>query len=114
MTTIGTLKQISASQMRGSLASSQRSVTLELEAIPANERQGEQSPDWRVFGIRDDGQPYELGGAWNKEMTEGQNKRRYLSLSLDDPDWKSPLHVAAFPAKGKEATFDVIWNRPQR
>lgn len=110
MATIGNLTKNQDGTFRGSLRSALRSVSLLLEPIAEADRQGAQSPHFRALGITPDGETYELGAAWLKTHQEDNGvKRNYLSMALDDPDWKSPLSCAAFP--NKASGYDVIWNR---
>ncbi len=109
MTQIGTLLRNGDGTFQGHLATSQRRVNLALERIPSAERDGEQAPHYRVLNVSGDGIKTELGAAWEKTKDE----RKYLSLTMDDPDWKGPLSCAAFPHKTRQNEFDVIWNRPQ-
>jgi uncharacterized protein (DUF736 family) len=107
MATIGHLLKNADGTLTGQVNSTQRSVKLRVE--PNREKDGDQSPDYRIFAVTSDAY-CEIGGAWTKQH-EG---RSYLSMSMDDPDWKSPLSCAAFPAKDRPNEYDVVWNRPQR
>jgi uncharacterized protein (DUF736 family) len=53
--------------------------------------------------------PRNIGSAWLKHSDKATD---FLSITLDDPDWSSPLNLAAF-ADG-EGEFRVVWSRPRR
>jgi uncharacterized protein (DUF736 family) len=107
MATIGHLLKNADGTLTGRIASTQRSVKLSVE--PNRNKEGDQSPDYRVFAVTAEGK-CEIGGGWTKQ----NDGRTYLSMLMDDPDWNSALSCAAFPAKDRPNEYDVVWNRPQR
>jgi uncharacterized protein (DUF736 family) len=71
---------------------------------------GSKSPDYEVFKRTADGE-VNLGAAWIKNGSNGD----FLSITLDDPDWSSPLNLTAFPPARErgETSWQVIWSRPR-
>lgn len=53
-----------------------------------------------------------IGAAWLKKPNKPQSKiSEFLSLTLDDPSFPTPLNVAAFPKGNGE--WDISWRRRQ-
>lgn len=93
--------------LSGNFATLNRRAVLRLEP---NERKGESAPDYIVYGVTADGDLIELGAAW-KRM--GKGERPYLSIAMDDADWKSPLSCAAFQTD-QPGEYEIIQRRDER
>lgn len=109
MATIGKLQGDVKRKLRGSLRTLSLSIRLEVEAIPGLRNDNE--PSHRVYAITPDGELSEIGAAWTKETRE--DRRQFLSITLDDPSFAAPLNVAAFPGETGDA-FNIVWNRPRQ
>lgn len=81
-----------------------RTLTVNVKAkIVANDqKKSESAPDFRVYAGR-----AELGAAW-KAQTNGDERRDYLSVQLDDPSFPEPIRAALFEDEG--AAY-LVWNR---
>ena len=70
-----------------------------------------QRPSHRVFARRSSGTEVPVGSAWLKTAKHGPYAgRKFLSISIDDPALKNPLHIAAFP-DAKTSDWVVVWRR---
>lgn len=69
-------------------------------------------PDYTVEYAHRDGAPHVVGAAWIKN---GQRVGDFISMTLDDPDWTSPLNLTAFPPSRErgETSWPVVWSRPR-
>ena len=78
-------------------------------AMPGSEES--KSPDYEVFRRATDGE-VACGAAWIKYSAHQED---FLSITLDDPDWSSPLNLTAFPPAQErgETSWQVIWSRPR-
>lgn len=82
---------------------------------PRRDLQGKNAPAYdvlrRASGTKDPFNP--SGAAWikNSENVDGGD---FLSITMDDPDWDSPLNLAAFPGKDAAQPWQVQWSRPRR
>ena len=68
-------------------------------------KKGEKSPDYRVTA-----EGSELGAAWKKTSQDGTE---YLSVSLDDPTFASPIHCRLVKT-GTEVTHTLTWERARK
>ena len=104
MAVIGTFKQIGGDEFLGDI------FTLSLRAtgvriVPEANRTSDNAPSHRILIDR-----VEIGACWRRRSNEG---RDYLSLKLDDPNFKEPIYANLFNDKGGE-TFSLIWSRGRR
>jgi uncharacterized protein (DUF736 family) len=84
-------------------------LDLELVIVVADPVETENAPDFRVHRGKADGP--EIGAAWKRQ---GEKAGEYLSLSIDDPTFASPLRANLFRS-GESSTWHLQWNRsPQR
>ncbi len=74
-------------------------------------KRGSSSPDYIVqASSHADRQLCDIGAAWENE----KNGRKYLSISLSDPDIPDRFsELAAFPHDDKPGEYDVIWSPPE-
>ena len=71
--------------------------------IVANDKKnGEKSPDFFVKAGDSD-----IGAAW-RATSKGDEPIEYLSVSLDDPSFASPIHAALFDKDGRAT---LVWDR---
>lgn len=76
--------------------------------------QSKKAPDWEVHYKHAGRQNFTpVGSGWNKVSDD--TKTKFISMSLDNPDWAGELSLTAFerefPEGGKG--YDVIWSRPR-
>lgn len=70
-----------------------------LKLVLNTDRRSENSPTHLVIGAGHGGKDFELGGAWQKEIKQGDQTGKHLySLSIDDLSFDRPLNCTAFPA----------------
>ena len=74
------------------------------------ERTGDNSPDYDVSYQPKGGSTRLVGAAWIKNHP---NVGDFLTLSLDDPDWTSPLNLTAFPPDKSDGAWQLVWSRPR-
>ena len=69
-------------------------------------------PDYVVEYASGSGRLRPIGSAWIKNSDRIGD---FFSITVDDPDWSSPLNLTAFPSnKGHgEATWIIVWSRPR-
>jgi uncharacterized protein (DUF736 family) len=69
-------------------------------------------PDYLAEYTPQGGSPRPAGAAWNKHSDRIGG---FISISLDDPDWPSPINLTAFPIKGDQdnPTWVIVWSRPR-
>ena len=88
---------------------------LRLELHPNEEKRAEGSPDFIVYAD-EGGDLVEIGAAWLRTVQArgGNNGRRFLSITLDDPSFPAPLNVAAFAPDSDGLPWLITWNRPRQ
>ena len=98
---------------RGKLRTLAHRFKIELQ--PNDELRGEASPDFTVWAEAD-GDLVPIGSAWLKTVqARGANSRRkFLSISCDDPSFPAPLNVAAFEPDAPGLNWVITWNRPRQ
>ena len=69
-------------------------------------------PDYTVEYAPTGGRPRQIGAAWQKN---GVRVADFLSMTLDDPDWSSPLNLSAFPPQAERggSAWTLVWSRPR-
>ena len=69
-------------------------------------------PDFCVEYIPRIGDPRPIGAGWIKG---GIRVRDFISMTLDDPDWPSPVYLQAFPPVRErgETAWTIVWTRPR-
>ncbi len=73
-------------------------------ADPANAK----APAFEAFLISN-GTPFPCGSAWLMNSANGD----FLSITLDNPAWSTPLNLSAFPGDGRDEDWRIIWSRPR-
>lgn len=69
------------------------------------------APDYFIMSKNHSGE-IQIGSAWLKPLNSpNSNAREFLSITLDDPSFVTPLNVAAFPKDNKK--WDISWRRRQ-
>jgi len=69
------------------------------------------APDYLVLSKSPAGE-IQIGNAWLKLLNNPtSNAKEFLSITLDDPSFVTPLNVAAFPKGDKK--YDISWKRRQ-
>jgi uncharacterized protein (DUF736 family) len=114
MADIGNLLPIEGSPgFRGKLRTLSHKLRLELQ--PNDDKRGEGSPDFIVYAD-EGGDMIEIGAAWQRTVQArgGNNGRRFLSITLDDPSFPAPLNVAAFAPDEGGLPWLITWNRPRQ
>jgi uncharacterized protein (DUF736 family) len=88
---------------------------LRLELHPNDDKRGDGSPDFIVYAD-EGGDLIEIGAAWQRTVQArgGNNGRRFLSITLDDPSFPAPLNVAAFAPDSEGLPWPITWNRPRQ
>lgn len=97
---LGTFKKTETNGFRGSI----RTLTLALDLAfePNLEKKGDKAPDYRVTAG-----DLEIGAAWKKSSDSGN---AYLSVTLDDPAFASPIDCALVKAS-VEHSYRLVWER---
>lgn len=70
------------------------------------------NPDYSIEYTPRSGGTRPIGAGW---IENGERAGDFISMTLDDPDWPSPLYLTAFPpAKERgETSWIVVWTRPR-
>ena len=103
MSKIGTFKQVDG-EYRGEI------VTLSVQAksvriVPEQGSGNGNAPSHRLFVGH-----AEVGAAWQKST---QDRRRYLSVKLDDPSFPAPIYATLAEVEGEDG-LQLIWSRSNR
>ncbi len=69
-------------------------------------------PDYAVEYLPSGGSMRPIGAAWIKNSARVAD---FISMTLDDPDWSSPLNLSAFPPSSEASTkvWTLTWSRPR-
>ncbi|MGI9487461.1 MAG: DUF736 domain-containing protein [Geminicoccaceae bacterium] len=106
MATIGNVI-LDGDRYRGQL----NTVTIQasIEIAPNHSKANDRQPDFRVYV-----NGAEIGAGWNKYNKS--TAEQYLSISMDDPSFDTPIHANLGKAAGQDDpnAFALIWNRPRR
>jgi len=83
----------------------------DLTFVQAEQRDGASAdaPDFDVVYKPRGGHARAAGAAWIKS---GPRVGDFLSISMDDPDWASPLNLTAFPPDSGDM-WRIVWSRPR-
>lgn len=70
------------------------------------------NPDFSIEYAPRIGDPRPIGAGWIKG---GVRVGDFISMTLDDPDWPSPLYLQAFPPARErgETAWTIVWTRPR-
>ena len=70
------------------------------------------NPDFGIEYAPRNGPVRPIGAGWIKN---GARAGDFISMTLDDPDWASPVYLQAFPpAKERgETSWVIVWTRPR-
>lgn len=84
-----------------------RTMTINVKAkIVANDKKGNpKAPDFRVMAGG-----AELGAAWR---VNGDGKKPFLSVELDDPSFDAPIRAAFFENDESDQAA-LVWSRPRK
>lgn len=80
----------------------------ELVIVPAEQTDGENTPDYRIHYIAPDGP--EVGAAWKHS---GEKAGEYLSVLLDDPALPQPIRARLFRDDDAGTSWSLHWARPK-
>lgn len=72
-------------------------------------KNGEGAPDGEIFQKDCD---FPIGKYWLKETN--QDKRRFLSIELDNPMMDKPVYLSAFQDESNRSQFNIVWSRPKK
>lgn len=100
MAIIGTFKTNDMG-FTGTLSTLALTVPVDIRRV---ERDGDKSPDFRVYR-QDDG--FDFGAAWQKVSRED---RPYASVKLDDPGLPAPIY-ASLVESDTPGQYNLIWSR---
>ena len=72
----------------------------------------EDHPDFIVEYSPHGGRPRPVGAGWLKNSERVSD---FISMTLDDPDWPSPINLTAFSSGGdrNDASWVIVWSRPR-
>ena len=104
MANIGTFKRNDDDTISGQIRTLRFSTPARF--VPVADKPSEQSPDYRVFATG----RIELGAAWKKVSDAGT---AYLSVSLDDPSFPTPVFAALIPTEADPDRYNLAWSRPR-
>jgi uncharacterized protein (DUF736 family) len=77
---------------------------LVFKPVPMKQGSG---PDFVVVAETQDGEEYEIGGAWNR--VSEKKGRAYLSVRLDGPTLAAPINCALM--RNPDGAYQLVWNR---
>jgi uncharacterized protein (DUF736 family) len=101
----------SGDQLEGHLASLEYDIRFRLE--PVTNGNGWDAPSHRIMAFNKSGVEVDIGAAWRREAKRGDHKgNEFFSLTFDDPQFRPPLNVAAFPAS-RPGEWDVVHRQRQ-
>lgn len=61
------------------------------------------------------GPQVQVGVAWQRTLERGdQAGQPFFSMVFDDPSFLEALTVSAFPRKGSEGWWDIVWRRQRQ
>ncbi|MBI1236322.1 MAG: DUF736 family protein [Alphaproteobacteria bacterium] len=114
MSKIGTLSPTGPGDFWSDLRGKIRTLSFKGDIRIEEKREQSPNPDapsHRVFMRDAEGDPMEIGSAWPRRITRGQNEGdTFLSVTLDDPSFPHPLNFAVF-REGDDAV--ATWRRRQ-
>ena len=105
MTTIGYVQKQSDGRYTGNLSTLMVQTRIRIE--PVEKKNGDKSPDFRVFGGTS---KIDVGAAW---IRVGRSGSEYVALKLDDPSFPAPIYATLAEVDGEEG-LQLIWSRPNR
>lgn len=108
---IGELQQLDGGEFKGQFRTLTAGARLRLDR---NQKRDDNSPDYIVNALTDDGELVAIGNAWSKESNANGRAMRFLSITMDDPSWDKPLNVAAFPIDGRPGVLELTWRRERQ
>lgn len=85
------------------------SLDIELTLVPAEHRDTENAPDYRVHAGDDDGP--EVGAGWTRT---GEKAGEYVSLQIDDPAFTQPIRANLFQSGNDRSAFHLLWTRSSK
>jgi uncharacterized protein (DUF736 family) len=101
----------SGDQLEGHLASLEYNIRFRLD--PVADRNGPDTPSHRIMSFNDSGVEVDIGAAWLRKAKRGYHAgSEFISLTFDDPQFRPPLNVAAFPASDP-GEWDIVHRQRQ-
>jgi uncharacterized protein (DUF736 family) len=71
----------------------------------------EDHPDFAVEYAPRGSHARSVGAGWLKK---GERAGDFITMTVDDPDWPSPLNLTAFRGnEGGEEVWTIVWSRPR-
>jgi uncharacterized protein (DUF736 family) len=114
MLVIGSLREIEEKgyrQIYGEIHSLE--IDLQFRLASRSGQTSQNAPDYSIIAKSRSGKDVEVGSAWRKTIKTGAKAgEEFLTLTLDDPSFASPLNVAAFK-NGRPGEWDVGGRRRQ-
>jgi uncharacterized protein (DUF736 family) len=110
MAKIGFLKSVgigSRAELHGDMQTLQ--MRLRIKLIQNDRKTTDKAPDYVVCAAGDHGD-VPVGSAWRRAKA-GDADREFISITIDDPSFATPLNLAAF--KTDEGGYDLTWSRPK-
>jgi uncharacterized protein (DUF736 family) len=112
MATVGYLQRSEGGGVHGVIQTLTFGAKISLRRNPDWKQGDDRAPVARVYAGTP-GEP-EIGAAWLKTVQRGDNAgMRFYTLTIDDPSLAQPLYLTAYPVKGQEGRYDVVWQRPR-
>jgi uncharacterized protein (DUF736 family) len=101
----------SGDQLEGHLASLEHS--LRFRFVPVTDGDGRDAPSHRIMAFNRSGVEVDIGAAWRREAKRGDHMgKEFFSLTFDDPQFRPPLNVAAFPAS-RPGEWNIVYRQRQ-
>jgi uncharacterized protein (DUF736 family) len=112
MSKIGEIRQINK-EGRTILEGFINTIDLDLSFVftPVLHRLSDGAPNYRIDMVKDTGQVIQIGSAWTKKYTDHGQDKELISITIDDPSFTAPLHVAAF--KDSDDCWAISFRRRQ-
>jgi uncharacterized protein (DUF736 family) len=110
MSTLGSLARRADGAFLGQLALKSYAGRVLLQ--PVGTKPSAAAPDFRLWGVGDQGGRFEMGAAWIRTRADGQGT--YVSLKIDYPELPGPVYATLGVMAGQDDPdlHAVIWNRP--
>ena len=67
-------------------------------------------PSHLAYGRNSQGDKVEIGAGWHRDYIRNGVNGEMISLSFDDPSYKTPLHVTAFRGDDNDC-WPITWKR---
>ena len=101
----------SGDQLEGHLASLEYNFRFRLN--PVRDKNGPDTPSYRIMSFNDSGVEVDIGAVWMRKAARGPHVGgEFMSLTFDDPQFRPPLNVAAYPAS-TTGEWDIVHRQRQ-